>query len=150
MPKRFTFRLEGVLEYRKLLEDTKKKQFLFAKRARLEQEQHLTNLLALEEIEKKKLRELGKNEVDMAKLRLQAGYIAHISRWINNSKQELQKLQKIEEERKQEMIEATRRLKVLERLKEYQYKRYMYELGRVEQKVLDEIGQNMVAGVGRR
>lgn len=143
MPKRFSFRLEGVLEYRRQLEDIKKKDFLFARRARLEQEKRLASLLALEEREKDVLRELERDEVDIIKLRLQMGYLAHISRWINNAREELQRLQKAEEEKRVEMVEATKQVKVLERLKEHQYERYLYELGRSEQKFLDEIGQNM-------
>jgi flagellar FliJ protein len=141
MPRAFRFRLEQVLRYRKQIEDTKKKEFALARRRVTEQRKKLFGLIAEEARQKEELKGLEKGSIDITSLRLQLAYLNTIARMITYEKQELTRLIQIEADKRDQWSQASKAVRVLERLKERLQQRYMYELSREEQKFLDEVAQ---------
>ena len=143
MPRRFSFRLEPVLNYRRVVEDTKKKEFALVKKDIVEQNKKITFLLREEDKVKMEIKEMEKGEIDVVKVR---HYISYLNTLNNNIMREIGVLTKLNEKevaKRRELSEATKGVKVIERIKERRYSEYMYEVGREERKVLDEVGQNM-------
>lgn len=143
MPRRFDFRLEPVLSYRKMLEEKAKRNFAMARKEVLLQNIKVLNLMTEQEKCKIELRNLKVGKVDMPALRQQEAYLNGLIRKIAKAYDELKVLMDKEGQRRKELSDATKQARVIERLKERRYKEYLYEVAREEQKVLDEVGQNM-------
>ncbi|MBI4231910.1 flagellar export protein FliJ [Candidatus Peregrinibacteria bacterium] len=143
MPHKFNFRLEPVLEYRRMLEEKAKRAFAMARREVLLQNITILNFMTEQEKGKMELRKLKVGKVDILTLRQQEAYLNSLVRKIAKAYDELRVLMDKESKKRKELSEATKQVKVIERLKERRYKEYLYGVAREEQKVLDEVGQNM-------
>ena len=143
MPKAFKFRLETLLEVRRLREDLARRDLAVARGKVLEQNRKLQALLSEEEEGKKELRALKQREIDLVRLRLLEGYLNSLERGLRRGFQVLEELVRDEAEKRRALAEAVKGVRVLERLEERQRRAYLYELDRQEQKFLDEVAQNM-------
>lgn len=146
MPKRFKFKLETALWHRQLIEDEKKRDFGLAQR------DTLTAIRQKEIIEEERARYqqelLNKHKeehIDPNYIMATHTYIYHLNLALTAAEANIAKLKEIEEEKRAALVEATKRKKALERLREKKLKDYMYELDREEQKFLDDIAQSRYA-----
>lgn len=132
--KKFKFRLERVLHYRRLLKDEKKRELtrrlsLFneaAQKLEMLEEAQLQNALESERI----------LQVELVVLR--GLYGARLKAEIAAQKELLLKLEADVDEARAEYIEASRELEVLEKLKARKREEYIHEMDLQEGKVLDE------------
>ena len=142
MAKKFKFPLDPALRYRRHLEGEKKRALAKARRAVLEQNRLLLELLREEGQGKEEFRKLKVGQTGVQRLRLQEQYLNALSRRIRREFEGLQRRLLAEEQARRELVEARKQVRVLERLRERREADYRYELGREEQKELDETGLN--------
>ncbi len=144
MAKAFRFRLDRVLELRRLHAEMKKKE-LSQVRVELTRKQNaiLQELIKLDQ-GKGVSRDLRKSNVDMTLLRMQEQYLNQLMRGVQRMHQGLQEDVLAEKQKLAELAEASKKVKVLERLREKKKAEYMLEMNREEQKFLDEVAQNMM------
>lgn len=147
MPKTFQFRMERLLELRRLREDLKKRELATANRAVAQRQQTILLLLVEENSAKDELKGLkgADRTLDLAAIRIQEQYRNWIDRQIVQSYRELQELQKGAAEKRAELSEASKGVRVLERLRERKRLEHRYATDRDERKFLDEVAQR-VAG----
>ncbi len=132
--KKFQFRLEKVLHFRRLVKDEKKRELgkrlalLHDAQKKLEQLEaaQLANAIESEQL-------LHVNSVVMRSL-----YAARLKAEIASQKELIEELQIKVDEARTEYIEASKELEVLEKLKARKKEEYQHEMDLLEGKVLDE------------
>lgn len=151
MPKAFQFRMERLLELRRLQEDLKKRELAAANRAVAQRQQTILLLLVEENAAKDELKELkgADRALDLTAIRIQEQYRNWLDHQIVQSYRELQDLQRRTAEKRAELSEASKGVRVLERLRERKRSEHRYAMDRDEQKFLDEVAQR-VAGEAHR
>lgn len=140
MPKRFQFRLEPVLRVRGAQEDEARRAFAAAQRAAQEQARKLADIATQERRARAEMADTRRGPVNLVRVRLEEGYLVGVGRRIDREKQTLAK--KLEEQfvKRTAFVEARKKVRVLERLKERRQTEYRREVEREEQKTLDEVG----------
>lgn len=139
MPKRFRFRLERLLELRRMREEIRKKELAEANRAVAEQQQAILRLIVEEEGARVEMRGLKTKRFDLAAVRMTEHFLLQIARRISEAYRELQSRQMRAAEKRRELVEATQAVRVLERFRERKLGEYELEVGREEQRFLDEV-----------
>ena len=142
MAKRFKFNLQTALWHRKVIEDEKKRDFALAQRDTLAAI-HDKEVLKSEQAryQQRLFDDQKAKHIDADDIMATHTYLYHLSILIDEAAKNITQLQEIEESKRQALVEATKRKKALERLRERRLKDYMYELDREEQKFMDEMGQ---------
>ena len=144
MPRVFKYKLEPVLRYRKRLEEGKRRVLAKARRAVMEQNQVLLQLLRDEGNAKKDFGEMKKlPTLLVGRLRLQEQYINSLARRIRQEYRVLQEKLLAEASARRDLAEARKKARVLEKLKDRRKADYDYELKRIERKEMDEVGLNV-------
>jgi flagellar protein FliJ len=135
--KPFQFRLQKVLNYRIRLEDQRKMELaeLESRRTVLLQERNW--LLAAQA---DALRRGLSATFDLVDIQLTRLYVERLDRDIARKCDEIAEMDRRVDEKREELIAASRDRRVMERLREKQEAAYMLEALRVEQKQLDEMG----------
>jgi flagellar FliJ protein len=146
MTKAFEFRLEKLLELRRQEEETAQREFAAAQQAVVERNQSVLGLLSEEERGRQDLRALQERAIDVVRLRMTGEYLESIGRLLDRERSLLNELVKTELEKRRRLTEALKGVRVLERFRERQLRRYRQELDLEERKFLDEIGQNLAKG----
>lgn len=147
MAKKFKFRLESVLKYRKILEDGKKREFAVANRAVEEQRLKAIELEEerVEVIESiRHMRVGGGNEkLHMASMMDAMRIVGGIEMGIVSANDETKRLEKEVEEKRLAFVESQRDKKAIEILREKREISYHKELDAENQKDLDELSIRM-------
>jgi flagellar FliJ protein len=144
----FKFRLAPVLRYREWIEEEKKWQLYTLAEARnllaatIEQLRGLAAALARE------MDQQAGRLLTVFDLRLQGAFLEQLERRIKEQQELLAAADQMIREKREEVIEADKQVKVLERLKERLRQRHRYEEGKAEQKLLDEVAQRRHFGKG--
>jgi len=142
MPKAFTFRLERLLEVRRLREEIARRDWGIAQRELRDQKRRVLELLLEEDHERSAVRSKKLRVLNLDQLRLHEDYLVGLERRINEARARFQELLRVEAEKRRLCVEARKRVRVLERFREKKRQAYLYEVGRQEQKFLDELAQN--------
>jgi flagellar export protein FliJ len=142
----FRFRLEHLLGIRRQKEDLLQRDLAAAQRAVAERHQSIGFLLAQQEQAKVDVRAAQDRAIDMGRLKLADEYLSALGRLVRREQETLHDLVKIELERRQELVEARKAVRVLERFRERQVRRQLRELDLEERKFLDDVGQNLAKG----
>lgn len=137
MTKSFQFRLEPLLKVRRLAEDAARRELALARKDAAEQDRKLRDLLDQEEEAGKSPG--GRGGLDVVWLRTLQEYRASLEVRIRREHDRLQELVQAEAGKRRALAEAAKGVKVLERLRERQERRFRQELERQEQKFLDEV-----------
>lgn len=138
--RRFSFSLEPVLRYRTQAEQQRRRELAEAQQAVLEQQDELQNLVLSEQGQMSEMRLIHGGPLDVPLLLRFQQYLHHLARRIEESVQQLKKRMETREERRLVLVAASKQRRVLERLRERRWQEYQLELGREEQRMLDEIG----------
>ena len=141
MAKTFQFRLERLLDLRRVQEDLRKREFAEANRAVLDHQQTLVKLLVEEDSAKNELRKRKQSLLDLTALRLQEQYANALSRKIVQGYRDLQGLQMKVVEKRREWADASKGVQVLERFRDRKREEHRLACDREEQKFLDEVAQ---------
>lgn len=133
--KKFKFRLEKVLQFRRIVQDEKKRELNIAMRLLREKEQDVENLekaFLANRIQEGKV-------ISIEELSLKGAYAERLKNEIAQGRLDIMSLQDRVEEARKEYIEATKEVEVLEKLKEKKHEQYQEMIAHHEQKVLDEL-----------
>lgn len=138
----FAFRLQKVLHYKQQVEDQKKQELFHLLKIFHEEEKilHRLNELLLQKLSEFETKQEG--DLDILELLFYAEYIARVNREIEAQQKKLVELSRRIEQKREEVIAASKERRVLEQLRDKKYKEYLKSEGRREQKFLDEIGNN--------
>jgi flagellar FliJ protein len=142
MAKAFTFRLERLLEVRRLREEIARRDWAVAQRELREQKRRVLELLVEEDQGRNAARLIKVKVLNLDQIRLHESYLSGLERRIQDARARFQELLKGEAEKRRLTVEARKRVRVLERFREKKRQAYLYEVGRQEQKFLDEVAQN--------
>lgn len=134
----YSFKLEKVLNYKENIEDLKKSKYGdINSRVNNEKErligfnQHKENLV----VEKNK----SVKNTSIGNLKLYNSYLQDISVTIQNQERKIEEMKVELEEAKEELLVAMQEKKAFEKLKENDYKEFIIESKRQEEKLLDGI-----------
>ncbi len=147
MAKKFKFRLESVLKYRKIIEDEKKREFAEANKAVEEQRMKIRELEEdrqdlIESI--RDMREGKSNEkIHMSGMVDAMLIVGGIEMGIITANNEVQRLSKEVAGKRQAFVESQRDKKAIEILKDKRKKTYLHELETEQQQLLDELSIRM-------
>ena len=135
----FNFDLQKVLDVRNIQEDMAQNKYLQARQKKKELERELQQM---NQTKHQVYNYLRKDEDNSVEKTIQARqYLQRHKKKINKHQEQL-KYQNYEVEQKQEkLIKKQKNRKVLDKLKEKEYKEYHSDLMKAQQKLLDEIGQ---------
>ncbi len=140
---RFKFRLEKVLEVRRRKEEEKEKELASLKKELRREEEFLEKLRKETSLIAERIgafQKVDDESLNLEELRREYDYLEVLRNKITRHLNTVEKLMiKIEEKRK-ELIEASKERKIMEKLKDKQYRKFRSEEERKERKVLDEIG----------
>lgn len=146
MAKAFQFRLEQLLGIRRQKEELAQRELAVAQQAVAVRNQSILFLMDQEEQAKNDLRTQQERGIDVGRLKLSDDYLVSLGRLLRREQETLHDLVRTEIERRQQLIEARKGVKVLERFRETKLRRHRQEANLEERKFLDEIGQNIAKG----
>jgi len=146
MAKAFQFRLEQLLGIRWQKEELAQRELAVAQQAVLALNQSILFLMDQEEQAKNEVRAEQERGIDVGRLKLSDDYRVSLGRLLRREQETLHDLVRTEIERRQQLIEARKAVKVLERFRETKLRRHRQEANLEERKFLDEIGQNIAKG----
>jgi len=145
----FNFRLQPVLEYRKQVEERLMFEFADTKR-RLNYEKETLKKLRSERVDLTfRLEKMGKNKLSAAGASIYLSYISRIKNEENHRENIIYQIGKELKEKRAELVNASKKKKALEILKERELKEYEVSLISREQKELDEAGILRAGASGR-
>lgn len=135
---RFRFRLQGVLRFRDAQEESKKREF-GATLGHLTHEEARYNKIVNEFDRHDDLREKsGKGKILARNLISNFYYYRFLERKKSDQLKTIEKAQEAVDEKRVELVEATKKKKTLERLKERRLEEYNKEVLKEEQALIDE------------
>ncbi|MBN2063925.1 MAG: flagellar export protein FliJ [Sedimentisphaerales bacterium] len=142
--KKFEFRLETVLRMKRQIEDEKKRVVgeLMAQINKQQQEALEINQTIIQQGNVLKAK-FQKGEVDTAWIAYYQSFVTDMRREIARKIASVTEIQKKLTLARQELANAAKETKTLEKLKERQLKEYTHHIESVEKKELDEIGTQM-------
>jgi|SRR5579859_3694647 len=146
MAKAFQFRLEQLLGIRRQREALAQRDLAAAQQAVAARNQSLLFLMDQEEQARNELRAQQERGIDVGRLRLADDYLVSLGRLLRREQETLHDLVRTEIERRQQLIEARKGVKVLERFRQTKLRRHDQDANLEERKFLDEIGQNLAKG----
>ena len=146
MAKAFQFRLEQLLGIRRQRVELAQRDLAAAQEAVAARNRSILFLMDQEEKAIADLQAEQTRGIDVGRLRLADDYRASLGRLLRREQETLQDLVRVEIERRHQLTEAHKGVKVLERFRETRLRRHRQEAALEERKFLDEIGQNLAKG----
>ena len=135
---KFNFKLQKVLSYKKTVENQKKNQYGIIQQKLNREEDKLDNF--------NRHKNHLENEKQLSAVKTKVGNLVMYNAYINDIMASIKVQENIVaktkdelEEAKEEMVEALRDKKTFERLKENQYREYLYQLEKQEEKQIDSL-----------
>jgi len=137
--KKFKFSLETLKKYRKVVEDNKKKEFFLVRRKAAEKERAIENINCQSE---NLVAMWGENKkISIAQIQQNAVYMENLKQKKLQIGKELVSIKKEEALKRQELLEASKKRKIISKLRENNWKRYLEEYKMEENKNMGEIAQ---------
>lgn len=134
----FNFKLEKVLNYKEIVENEKKNKFAQIKQ-RLYKEEALLDDYYKEKKSIIEKRNAFNKKIKVGELFLYNLYIDTINKKIEKQKLIVLNIMKELDQAKNEMVNAVKDKKILEKLKENKYEEFIYEQGKEEEKLIDNL-----------
>jgi len=146
MAKAFEFRLERLLQLRRLEEEAAQRELAAVRQAVEVQNEAILALLAEADQTRQVFRSFQERSIDVGRLRLAGDYLDWVERLLRRERATMQDLEEAEIEKRARLTEALKGVRVLERFRERQLRLWRQDLDLEERKFLDEIGQNLAKG----
>jgi flagellar protein FliJ len=137
--KQFSFKLDPVLNYRKLVEDAEEQKLYRIQAAILELQKTRDELKVKIDISSRTLQELGCGTIDIEHVRSVSTYLERLHAEMLRTVKGLFKLEQDRLAQLSRVLEARRSREVVEKLKDVSFSEYKKETRAMEQKVLDEL-----------
>ncbi|MDD4050690.1 MAG: flagellar export protein FliJ [candidate division Zixibacteria bacterium] len=141
--KRFQFRFEKVLSYRRHQEKQKQRDLAAAENLRRLQEQTIAATLAERARLQQEQNRHMTGTVDPRRLNRYTRYYLSLKHRELADREILARIEKEAERRRMELIEAAKERKIYEKLEERHYERYQGEYNSLLQKETDDLGQKI-------
>lgn len=141
MAKSFQFRLEKVLDARRLHEKSAQRELAAAQHAVAERNRIILDLMSREDDARREVRVLQEGAVDLPRLRLAGEFAASLERQLQKEYEALQAQVVTEMQKRQQLTEARKGVRVLEKLRDKQARAHRQGLDREERNFLDELGR---------
>jgi len=138
--RKFRFNLQPVLRVREQAERLKQKEFAEAVQAIRRCERDILYFLSERDAARDGLRAAEERHIQPWQLVFHRRYLNHLDTQLHRLHGELLNLSRKAEQKRLELVGASREKKSLDKLKERRRKEYEYEAGREEQKTFDEVG----------
>ncbi|HHV99004.1 MAG TPA: flagellar export protein FliJ [Clostridiaceae bacterium] len=136
---KFNFKLQSVLDLKIQMEDNKKNEFGSAVQ-KLEYEKKV--LENIKDEKEKNINAFGnelKNKAKVSTLRQINSYISLLGQKIEVQKENVNKASNIVDKKREELLEAVKERKIMDKLKEKEYNLFLKQELKEEQKIIDEI-----------
>lgn len=141
--RKFKFRLESVLEFRKRKEDQRKKELGLLKQF-LQKEQLFLKELEVKMIESQnKMQAQQHGTLNMESIMNYYYYLTNVKEKILNQIALIEELIARIEQKREDLITASKERKIMEKLKDNQYKEFRDMLEKWEAKAIDEMATNL-------
>jgi flagellar export protein FliJ len=137
--KRFSFKLESVLGYRRVLEDREAQKLKGIHESVLEAERLRESLAIKVGNYAQMLAERSHGDIDIEKIRNLAGYLERLRQELVQASAALTKLQQQRRLQIESLMQARKSREVVEKLKENSLSLHTKEAHELEQKLLDEL-----------
>lgn len=136
--KKFQFRLEKVLDLRKVNEEKAQQKLVDAHKLKVAKERNLDAANTAAGVQTEQFRELLSSGTTAGDALQYHRYGMQLQRKVRESAMEVQRAEEVVTDRRRELTEASRQKKTLETLREHRREEYQLESARVEQTALDE------------
>ncbi|MGE5584717.1 MAG: flagellar export protein FliJ [Bacillota bacterium] len=146
--RRFRFRLQKLLEVRRLKEDTLRQELARTQEALRRGNDVLEKLGAMHGATLEELRASVAGTLDVEWIAACHRYLGFLAHRIEEQQAAVNRLAREEAAKREALVAARRARKVVEKLRERAYARYREEFARAEQAFLDEVGVTRYARKG--
>lgn len=136
---RFRFRLESVLRFRGAKEDEKKREFGITLGKLKNEERKYNDIVSSAESHDKLVEKTGKGKISVRSLISNFYYARHLDTAKAAQEKVIDSAQEITDEKRAELVEATKKKKVLDRLKDRKIEEHNKAELKEEQNYMDEI-----------
>ena len=136
--KKFSFRLDRLLNYRKYLEKQAQKNLFNARHEALRRDKALKRLVEKRIETERKCREEGLRGMDVSWYRIYQSFLQKSDHDLEKARIRLQKGEEKVRATVAILEKKTVKKKTLEVLRDMQYQKYLKQLGKEEQKIMDE------------
>ena len=135
----FNFSLESVLGYRKSLEDNVKRDLSALGKILMDTEEILVSLKDEYGRSIKGLELMQKGSISPKELEMYLNFQKNLKKKIESQEEQLVEVKKDWENKRDELVDASKEKKVLEVLKEKNAEEYRYDFAKSDQKEMDEV-----------
>lgn len=140
--KRFRFSLEKVLQVREIREETARIEWAQAVEEADAARQRLAAVESTLEAARRQLTALAEEPggIDPVQWRSQSLYAEALREMRNGAREDVRRAEEEADAARERLVEASRARKVMEALREQEWRRHQMELARMETALLDEVG----------
>jgi len=140
--KKYQFKLETLLKYRRLSEDKLRQELLLKIQKLRECESQLSLMKSEKQRTAEEFTHVQLDGINGASLSLYKNYLNNLIEQVEKQEVKTMNSKKETEEMRKEYLEARKKLESVEKLKEKDFQRYLKKMRVSEQKVLDEVATN--------
>jgi flagellar FliJ protein len=135
----YRFNLEPVLNHRRLVEETLQKDLAISKISLIDETERLITYKKCRNKVLEELKQIQKKKTTTSDILLYLPYIDQVSKDIERQKKKVLELEKKVQQNLKDLLEATKKKKALQKLKEKSFKAYNQKLLKNEQDFLNEV-----------
>lgn len=139
MAKKFRFKLAPVLKYRETIQEECRTRFLQVQEMRNQQMRELDKLREESSRAVESMTDAKTGTLDMSRVLVLNRYITGLNISQQQGTVQLRAIEREAEKRRDELVIARKDVRVMEKLEERRFEEHLYEEGREETKVFDEI-----------
>ncbi|MDY6972436.1 MAG: flagellar export protein FliJ [Thermodesulfobacteriota bacterium] len=143
------FTLEPVLNHRTLVEEKLQKELAVFKRALADEKEQLWALRKARTGFLGELKQKQEQSTTVSEIALYVGYIERLSRNLDQQREKISAVEEKVNQKREDLIEAMKKRKTIEKLKEKTLKACRQELSKKEENFLDEVGVSNSARLQR-
>lgn len=135
----YKFKLQKLLDYKISMEEEKKNELSLANKRLKEENDRLLELLKKQKDMNSTFHEKTSQGIEVNELKLLANYIDYYKRSIKEQEIKIKMAEDYIESCRDELIKATQEKKMMEKLKEIDYEKYLYSEQKKEEKLVDDL-----------
>lgn len=136
--KKFSFPLQFLLDYRKRREDKLKKELAGVIEEENQEKMILTRLRKKMALCQEELYSKESNGMELAMVLLYYSYMEKLIAQISEQKRKIEKIARKREKIREELLKASQEKKLMEKIREKRWARFIYLKGKLEQQLIDE------------
>lgn len=137
---KFNFEMQSILTFKEQIERQKEMEFAKILKMVNDEKEKLNSFYRQKDISIKNLKnEASSDRLKYTEFKALNNYIEHLKNSIERQKDVIMKAEILLEQKRQNLIEATKERKMLDKLKENKFEDYIAEEKQTEQKIIDEI-----------